>query len=432
MLLRAKLPLLFALCMLLVLWPQALEAQQGGPIKVIEVAGQPSLQASSAGIMAGTTLYIAAQDGRQADGSLPATFEQEASRALSHVSAVAHAAGMEMEDLVALRIYLTDVGQVNELNRVYWKMIGAKPATRTVLIIGALPYGAHIAIDGIAVASSVPRQVIQPSNWSIGAQTSPPGILAGDVLYISAQTGIDPHTGKLAADYAGEVKQALENVLTVLKAARMSMANVVWTNPYLASAGTGSAPNLPIGPIGHNGQAQDAQVSTMNKIYATYFEFGNTPGRGTTQIVGLPEHAHIAFVAIAGGDISLRRSIQIRNMKPSATASPGVLYRDTYYMSGKSGFIPDQGIVTQDIKLQLRQTMRNLLDDLQGLDLDFGDVVQASVCVREMKYAEDIVPLYETFFKGRYPAQSLMQNSFDLKTATGEQISFIAVRHSVE
>jgi 2-iminobutanoate/2-iminopropanoate deaminase len=139
----------------------------------------------------------------------------------------------------------------------------------------------------------------------------------------------------------------------------------------------------------------------------------------------------IAFVAIAGGDISQRRSIQIRNMKPSATASPGVLYRDTYYMSGKSGFIPDQGIVTQDIKLQLRQTMRNLLDDLQGLDLDFGDVVEASFCLREMKYAEDLVPLYETFFKGRFPAQSLMQNSFDLKTATGEQISFIAIRHSV-
>jgi enamine deaminase RidA (YjgF/YER057c/UK114 family) len=162
--------------MVLALYTQALEAQQGGPIKVIEVAGQLSLQASSAGIMAGPTLYIAAQDGRQPNGSLPATFEQETSQALSHVSAVAHAAGMEMENLVALRIYLTDAGQVDELYHVYWKMIGAKPPTRTVLIIGALPHGAHIAIDGIAVASSVARQVIQPSGWSIGTQTSPPGI----------------------------------------------------------------------------------------------------------------------------------------------------------------------------------------------------------------------------------------------------------------
>jgi enamine deaminase RidA (YjgF/YER057c/UK114 family) len=32
-------------------------------------------------------------------------------------------------------------------------------------------------------------------------------------------------------DYAEEVKQSLDNVGAVLKAANMTMANVVWTNP---------------------------------------------------------------------------------------------------------------------------------------------------------------------------------------------------------
>ena len=36
--------------------------------------------------------------------------------------------------------------------------------------------------------------------------------------------------------------------------------------------------------------------------------------------------------------------------------------------------------------------------------------------------------LYGTFFKGVFPARTTLQNSFDQKTATGEQISFIAVR----
>jgi enamine deaminase RidA (YjgF/YER057c/UK114 family) len=116
-------------------------------------------------------------------------------------------------------------------------------------------------------------------------------------------------------------------------------------------------------------------------------------------------------------------------MPLSPTASPGILYRDTYYMSGKSGFIPDQGIVTQDIELQLRQTMRNLLDDLQEADMDFSDVTQAIVYVRDIADIEKVQNLYGTFFKNDvFPTRTSLQNSFDKKTATGEQISFIAVR----
>ena len=60
--------------------------------------------------------------------------------------------------------------------------------------------------------------------------------------------------------------------------------------------------------------------------------------------------------------------------------------------------------------------------------MDFPDVVQATVYLRDMKYEDQVVPLYGTFFKGYFPSQTLLQNSFDMKTSTGEQISFIAVR----
>ena len=53
--------------------------------------------------------------------------------------------------------------------------------------------------------------------------------------------------------------------------------------------------------------------------------------------------------------------------------------------------------------------MRNLLDDLQEADLDFSDVVSSTVYLREVKDADQV-------------------NSFDMKTATDEQISRIAVR----
>jgi len=202
------------------------------------------------------------------------------------------------------------------------------------------------------------------------------------------------------------------------------MANVVWTNPYMASPEARAASDV----LAHNGQMQPLQMAAMNKVYASTFEFGNTPGRGTMELAALPGGARIVFTAIAGADLSQRKSIRPRNMPPSATASPGIIYRDTYYMSGKSGFIPGQGIVTQDVELQLRQTMRNLLDDLEEADMDFPDVVFSEVYVRDIKDADRVQALYGTFFKGVFPARTTLQNSFDQKTATGEQISFIAVR----
>jgi enamine deaminase RidA (YjgF/YER057c/UK114 family) len=400
---------------------------QGGAYKVIKVDGRKTGPVSSDGLLAGKTLYVAAQDGRGSDGTLPSAFSQEATQSLAHLREVLKAADMDMANLVWVQVYVTRLEDVAAMNDVYWKAIGASPPARTVLVAAALPQGQRIQINAIAVASSAKRQVITPAGWPRGTRTDPAGIQVDDVLYISAQSGADPKTGKLPADYGQEVKQSLDNVGAVLKAANMSMANVVWTNPYLASP-DGSGPRAVSDVVAHNGQLQQQQVTTMNKIYASYFEFGNTPGRGTIEVAALPGGARIVYTAIAGADLSQRKSIRPRNMPPSPTASPGILYRDTYYMSGKSGFIPGQGIVTQDVELQLRQTMRNLLDDLEEGDMDFPDVVQATVYVRDIKDIEKVQTLYGTFFKGAFPARTSLQNSFDQKTATGEQISFIAVR----
>jgi enamine deaminase RidA (YjgF/YER057c/UK114 family) len=397
---------------------------QGGAYKVIKVAGRPVGAVSSDGVLAGKTLYVAAQDGRNADGSLPASFPQEVRQSLAHLREVLQAAGMDLGNLAWVQVYVTRTEDIAAMNDVYWKSIGANPPARTILVAASLPGGEKVQINAIAVGGAQ-RRAVTPAGWPRSPHADPAGIQVDDMLYISAQSGADPKTGKLPADYSDEVKQSLENVGAVLKAAGMTMANVLWTNPYMASPET---PQGTSNVVAHNGQLQQAPVTAMNKVYASYFEFGNTPGRGTIEVAALPAGAHIVFTAIAGADLSQRKSIRPRNMPPSPTASPGILYRDTYYMSGKSGFIPDQGIVTQDVELQLRQTMRNLLDDLQEADMDFSDVVQATVYVRDIRDLDKVQKLYAAFFKNAFPARTSLQNSFDQKTATGEQISFIAVR----
>ena len=397
----------------------------GGVYKVIKVDGRGVRTVSSDGILAGNTLYIAAQDGRNADGSLPASFAQEVKQSLDHTREVLKASGMDLGNLAWVQVYVTRSEDIAAMNEVYWNAIGASPPARTVLVAANLPGGQRVQIN--ATAATGKRQVITPAGWPRGRHTDPAGVQVDDVLYISAQSGADPRTGKLPADYGEEVKQSLENVGAVLKAANMAMANVVWTNPYMASP-DGSGPQGTSNVIAHNGQPQQMRATVMNKVYASYFEFGNTPGRGTIEVAALPAGVHIVYTVIAGADLAQRKSIRPRNMPPSPTASPGILYRDTYYTSGKSGFIPDQGIVTQDVELQLRQTMRNQLDNLQEADMDFSDVVQTIVYVRNIADLDKVQKLYGTFFKGALPARTSLQNSFDQATATGEQISLIAVR----
>ncbi len=387
-----------------------LAAQAGGAIKVIKIEGKDVGPASNAGVLANQTLYVAAQDGRNADGSVPKDFEQEASQSLRNLQGVLHAAGLDFGNVVWMNVYLTHMSDMDGMNKVYWKAIGDDPPARTVLGVAALPNGENIEINCIAVSSAVRRLVIHPQGWPQGSQVDPAGIQADDVLYMSGQGGADPLTGKLAADYAGEVKQALDNVATIVKTAGMSMANVIWVNPYLSSTGS------------------DERV--MNRIYATYFEFGNTPGRGTFQVVDLPHGNHIVFSSIAGADLTKRKSILPKNERPSRTASPGILYGDTLYLSAKDAYVPALGLFSPELGVQVRLSMRNLLDGLQEAGMDFSNVVSSTVYLRDMKDADQVHTLYGSFFKGQFPARTTLQQNFDMTAEDVEQISFIAVRQS--
>jgi reactive intermediate/imine deaminase len=363
--------------------------------------------AYSPGILANGTLYISGQGGQNSAGSPATDFQEQVGQSLKNVQSVLHEAGMDFGNVVWMTIYLIKARDIDAMNDVYWKSIGPNPPARTVLVVSALPGGESVEINCIAVQNSSQRHAIWPQGWPQGPHIDPPAIQADDVLYMSAQGGADPLTGKASADFSAETRQALDNVAAILKAANMSMTNVVWVNPYMSV---------------------DGKYDVMGKVYKTYFEFGNTPGRGTIQVADLPNDHHVVFSCIAGADLSKRKAIRPKNMPPSPTASPGVLYGDTFYLSAKDGFIPDQGIVTPDFELQLRQSMRNLLDGLQEADMTFADVVSSTVYLREIQDSDRMDKLYGKFFKDKFPARTTLQQNADVKAEAAEQISFIAVR----
>ena len=61
-------------------------------------------------------------------------------------------------------------------------------------------------------------------------------MLTHDRLFISTMLGSDPATGKIPEDPAAQVDAALDGLKAVLESANLSLANMVFVNPYLTSA----------------------------------------------------------------------------------------------------------------------------------------------------------------------------------------------------
>src|SRR5262245_50638528 len=63
-------------------------------------------------------------------------------------------------------------------------------------------------------------------------------IVAGDLVFVSGQIGLDPATGALVpGDVAAQTEQVMRNIGAILAAAGSSLARAVRTTIYLADLG---------------------------------------------------------------------------------------------------------------------------------------------------------------------------------------------------
>lgn len=92
--------------------------------------------------------------GRLIEGDVVAQTE----RVLESLRAILEAAGTGLEHVVRTTIYLTDLGSFARVNKVYGRFFSSSPApARATIGVAALPLGAEVEIDAIAVASQGTR-----------------------------------------------------------------------------------------------------------------------------------------------------------------------------------------------------------------------------------------------------------------------------------
>ena len=156
----------------------------------------------------------------------------------------------------------------------------------------------------------------------------------------------------------------------------------------------------------------------MNERYARRFEFGNTPARATIEVSSLPGGAHIEYTGVAVRDLKQRRAVRPKNMPPSPTASPCVFAGNTLYCSAKSGFIPGAhgGVYANTTAHQLRQTMRNQLDNLEEAEMTFDQVVSTNVYLDDLSDVRAFDDVYVQYFDGVLPARTTVEQIAPART----------------
>ena len=105
-------------------------------------------------------------------------------------------------------------------------------------------------------------------------------VAAGEMLFASGQIALDPSSGTLVGegDVAVQTKQCLDNLSAVLAAAGASFNNVVKTSVFLKDMN---------------------DFSTMNGVYATYFDEATAPARACVEVARLPKDVLVEIECIA-------------------------------------------------------------------------------------------------------------------------------------
>jgi 2-iminobutanoate/2-iminopropanoate deaminase len=120
----------------------------------VSTAGAPAaIGPYSQGIAAGDLVFCSGQVGLDpATGELVAGgVEAQAERALRNLAAVLDAAGCSVNDIVKTTVFLADIADFATVNAVYGRVMADPPPARSTFAVAALPKGALVEVEAIAV-----------------------------------------------------------------------------------------------------------------------------------------------------------------------------------------------------------------------------------------------------------------------------------------
>jgi 2-iminobutanoate/2-iminopropanoate deaminase len=111
--------------------------------------GAPYSQA----IRAGDLVFVSGQLALRPDHAeiVSDSIEEQTEQVFANLRAILEEAGSGLDRLVKTTVYLTDLGDFAAMNTVYAKHAGSPPPARATIEVSALPSGAKVEIEAVAL-----------------------------------------------------------------------------------------------------------------------------------------------------------------------------------------------------------------------------------------------------------------------------------------
>ncbi len=96
--------------------------------------------------------YVSGQLPIAPDGPLPpdASFERQARQVLANVRGAVEGAGSDLSRVLKCTVYVTDIADWPQFNRLYAEVFGEHRPARAVVPVSVLHYGYRVEMDAIA------------------------------------------------------------------------------------------------------------------------------------------------------------------------------------------------------------------------------------------------------------------------------------------
>ena len=222
----------------------------GGERKIITPAGWSTSNPYSYAIQTGNTLFISGLVSRDAKSNQP--IEGDVTTQMKSIFANAEeilkTAGFAMSDIVANRVYLTDVATFAEMNKAYVPNFPTNPPARATVIVG-LP-GPTYKVEVTMTAVKGPKQAITtPGPDGAPGKPNPnlsSAIKVGNRLYVS---GILGNNATNKGDAEAQTRETMARIERTLNAAGFEWTDVVDGVVYITNVANFQAMNNAYRPV---------------------------------------------------------------------------------------------------------------------------------------------------------------------------------------
>jgi 2-iminobutanoate/2-iminopropanoate deaminase len=326
---------------------------------------------------------IIAEDEQQT--FLGGTIGQQTTRAFDSLNKRLDGLNADLAQAASVQVYLKRREDFISMNNVYKRQWQGDPPTRTTVVAGLRHPDALVEIAAVVLPKGVMREVVHPRTWRPSPNPYSYAIRSGRTLFMSGLVPRSPRDQSLiVGDVRVQTKAVLDNAKELLKAADMTLADVINARIHLTDV---------------------AHFDAMHSVYRTYFPLD--PPACTTAITELMNPQFLVEITLMAVKSKYRLTMPPLPEQGAVQLSAFVQAEGRLFVSGMRGDAPD---TRHNAGAQTLESLQRLTRLLKKARFNWRELREIYVYVSDMAHVPavmyELAPFLPVF---RRPAGVVIQ-----------------------